>query len=142
MVHNLDVEPKRKKYKRSSTGYKGVIIRPNGTYQMQYGSNGRRKNDGTILQRKIVTGFKTAIQAAHAYDEAAIKAGRKKSTLNFPTRNYQKEKQEKQKEQEKEKKPNKQKKQGKQGKQEKQKSTEMKDLLTMEEYKEMLQASM
>ena len=24
MVHNLDVEPKRKKYKRSSTGYRGV----------------------------------------------------------------------------------------------------------------------
>ena len=135
MVHNLDVEPKRKKYKRSSTGYKGVIIRPNGTYQMQYGSNGRRKNDGTVLQRKIVTGFKTAIQAAHAYDEAAIKAGRKKSSLNFP--NYKEQK--KQKEQEKEKKPKEQK---KQGEQKDQKTSEMKDLLTMEEYKEMLHASM
>ena len=28
--------------------------------------------------------FDTAIQAALAYDQAAIKAGRKKSTLNFP----------------------------------------------------------
>ena len=29
-------------------------------------------------------GFDTAIQAALAYDQAAIKAGKKKSTLNFP----------------------------------------------------------
>ena len=28
--------------------------------------------------------FETAIQAALAYDQAAIKAGKKKSTLNFP----------------------------------------------------------
>ena len=28
--------------------------------------------------------FNTAIQAALAYDQAAIKAGKKKSTLNFP----------------------------------------------------------
>ena len=74
MVHNLDVEPKRKKYKRSSTGYRGVS--KNGKkFQATIGINGKTKYIGT---------FATAIQAAHAYDQAAIKAGKKKSTLNFP----------------------------------------------------------
>ena len=75
MVHNLDVEPKRKEYKRSSTGYKGVQKARNGKLQAVIGINGKRKYIGT---------FDTAIQAALAYDQAAIKAGRKKSTLNFP----------------------------------------------------------
>ena len=35
-------------------------------------------------KRKQIRGFDTAIQAALAYDQAAIKAGKKKSTLNFP----------------------------------------------------------
>jgi hypothetical protein len=75
MVHNLDVEPKRKKYKRSSTGYRGVSVRANGRFvvNMRIGSK----------QRRIGT-FATATQAALAYDQAAIKAGKKKSTLNFP----------------------------------------------------------
>ena len=75
MVHNLDVEPKRKKYKRSSTGYRGVRSDRCGKYEARLFSNGKTKSFGT---------FATAIQAALAYDQAAIKASRKKSTLNFP----------------------------------------------------------
>ena len=75
MVHNLDVEPKRKKYKRSSTGYRGVTKVPSGKFKSQISIRGKRI---------IMCGFDTAIQAALAYDQAAIKAGRKKSTLNFP----------------------------------------------------------
>jgi hypothetical protein len=75
MVHNLDVEPKRKKCKRSSTGYRGVNELSSGRFQVRCTING---------QTKIVGYFDTAIQAALAYDQAAIKAGRKKSTLNFP----------------------------------------------------------
>ena len=76
MVHNLDVEPKRKGYKRSSTGYRGVC------------KNGK-KFTATIRLAKgkkqtYLGTFDTAIKAALAYDQAAIKAGRKKSTLNFP----------------------------------------------------------
>jgi phosphotransferase system IIB component len=75
MVHNLDVEPKRKKRKLSSTGYKGVSTQASGRFQTIFGSGGKKKALGT---------FDTAIQAALAYDQAAIKAGKKKSTLNFP----------------------------------------------------------
>ena len=77
MVHNLDVEPKCKKYKRSSsTGYKGVSMRGK-KFQARIGFNGRK-------QWCNIGSFDTAIDAALAYDQAAIKAGRKKSTLNFP----------------------------------------------------------
>lgn len=76
MVHNLDVEPKRTKYKRSSSGYRGVFKQPNGKFQAQIYIDSKTKYIG----RK----FETAIQAALAYDQAAIKAGKKKSTLNFP----------------------------------------------------------
>jgi len=75
MVHNLDVEPKRKKYKRSSTGYKGVVKRANGKFQAKIYTKGKNRAIGT---------FDTSIAAALAYDQAAIKAGKKKSTLNFP----------------------------------------------------------
>ena len=77
MVHNLDVEPKRKKYKRSSTGYvyKGVTKLKSGKFQVRLNINGKTESFGT---------FVTSKQAALAYDQAAIKAGRKKSTLNFP----------------------------------------------------------
>jgi hypothetical protein len=74
MVHNLDVEPKRRKYKRSSTGYRGVFKKPNGKFAVTIYINGKTKGLGT---------FNTAIPAALAYDQAAIKAGKKKSTLNF-----------------------------------------------------------
>ena len=80
MVHNLDVEPKRKKYKRSSSGYRGVYATKNMTK-----SNGKFRVTICINRNKSNVGvFDTAIQAALAYDQAAIKAGKKKSTLNFP----------------------------------------------------------
>ena len=75
MVHNLDVEPKRKEYKRSSTGYKGVTKYCSGRFYASIQNKGKKRGIGA---------FDTAIQAALAYDQAAIKAGKKKSTLNFP----------------------------------------------------------
>ena len=75
MVHNLDVEPERKKYKRSSTGYRGDVERSNGKFRAQIGIGGKRIRMGP---------FDTAKQAALAFDQAAIKAGRKLHTLNFP----------------------------------------------------------
>ena len=77
--------------------------------------------------------FDTAIQAAHAYDQGAIKAGHKKSSLNFPMEEKDEKKQEK---------IQKKRKQKKQKKRKKQIKIENKDVLTMEEYEEMLQASM
>jgi hypothetical protein len=125
MVHNLDVEPKRTKFKRSSTGYRGVTKKANGKFKAQISiGNGKQTSLGT---------FGTAIQAALAYDQAAIKKGYPKSKLN-----YSKD-QKKQKKQEKEKKQEKQKKQVKEKKQKKQKKTKKKDLLAIQEYKEMLE---
>ena len=79
--HNLNVEPKRKKQKlllsnnTSGKKYKGVTNRPNGRYQARIGTT--KTNLGT---------FDTAIKAALAYDQAAIKAGYKSHKLNFPER--------------------------------------------------------
>ena len=67
-------EHKRKMIQRSSTGYKGVG-KDGKKFKMQISIDGKRK---------CVNGFDTAIQAALAYDEAAIEKGKKKSTLNFP----------------------------------------------------------
>ena len=142
MVHNLDVEPKRKKYKRSSIGYKGLSKQESGRFQAQIRINGKKKGLGT---------FDTAIQAAFAYDQAAIKAGRKKSTLNFPMdqkkEKTQKEKKEKKKQKEKKEKKEKIQKTEKIKKTEKiekmEKKTQKKakkKILTMQEYKLMLQA--
>ena len=76
MVHNLDIELKRKKQKvRSSTGYRGVKLLSSGRFFAKIYINRKGKTVGT---------FDTVIQAALAYDQAAIKAGKKKSTLNFP----------------------------------------------------------
>jgi len=76
MVHNLDVEPKRKKQKvRSSTGYRGVSNGYKGRFNALIRIGNKKKRLGT---------FDTAIKAALAYDQAAIKKGNKKSTLNFP----------------------------------------------------------
>jgi len=111
MVHNLDEEPKRNKPKLSSTGYKGVSKNKK-RFQAKICIDSKRNNIGT---------FDTAIQAALAYDQAAIKNGNKNSTLNFP------------------KDQKKQKKQKKQVKEKKQKKTKKKDLLTIQEYKEMLE---
>jgi len=77
MVHNLDVELIRKKQKVASNntiGYKGIIKR--GTkFMARISVDGKRIYVGT---------FDTSIAAALAYDQAAIKAGRKSHTLNFP----------------------------------------------------------
>ena len=75
MVHNLDIEPKGTRRKLSSTGYRGITKTPSGKFKAQINIACKKKGIGT---------FTTAIQAALAYDQAAIKAGRKKSTLNFP----------------------------------------------------------
>ena len=117
MVHNLDVEPKRKEYKRSSTGYKGVFKRPSGKFSAHFCT--------VSLGR-----YETAILAALAYDQAAINGGRKNSSLNFP-------KEEKKQEKQMEKKEGK-----KQKKQKKQKKAENKEMLSEQAYNEMLQASM
>ena len=71
--------------------------------------------------------FDTALSAALAYDQAAIKRGKKTHTLNFPM--DQKEKKEKKKQKEKKEKTEKK----------KQKKTKKKEL-TLQEYKLMLQA--
>jgi len=75
MVHNLDVEPKRIKHKLSSTGYRGVKKVSSGRFAARIKRKGKEESLGT---------FDTAIGAALAYDQAAIKKGNKKSTLNFP----------------------------------------------------------
>jgi hypothetical protein len=48
---------------------------PNGKFNAKIAINSKNKTIGT---------FDTAIKAALAYDQAAINAGKKKSTLNFP----------------------------------------------------------
>jgi hypothetical protein len=121
MVHNLDVEPKRQKIKRSSTGYRGV------------GKSLKKFKAYIVLETgehpTYLGTFDTAKEAALAYDQAAIKKGNKKSTLNFPKEEKKQEKQKKQKMKKMKK------------RQKKQKITKKKELLTMQEYKEMLQAS-
>ena len=111
MVHNLDVEPKRTKYKRSASGYRGVYKLPSGKFVARINTN---------YQYTEIGKFDTPMEAALAYDQAAIKKGNnKKSTfLNFPME---------------------EKKQIKQEKQTEQKKTKKKDLLAIQEYKEMLQ---
>ena len=82
LIHNLDVEPKRKEYKRSSTGYKGVFKRPSGKFSAHFCT--------VSLGR-----YETAILAALAYDQAAINGGRKNSSLNFPREEKKEEKKQK-----------------------------------------------
>ena len=78
MVHNLDVEQKRKKQKVASTnttGYTGTTKRASGKFVALIRIAGKKTGLGT---------FDTAIAAALAYDQAAIKRGSKSHTLNFP----------------------------------------------------------
>ena len=117
MVHNLDVEPKRKEYKRSSTGYRGVTEKANGKLFIAQIYDVKMKSLGT---------FETAIQAALAYDQAAIKKGYTNSRLNFPKDQKRQKKEKLMKEK-------------KQKKQKKQKKTKKKELLAIQEYKEMLE---
>ena len=117
MVHNLDVEPKRKKYTGSSSGYRGVSkVKRSGKFTARTSTNGKTNFIGT---------FETAIQAALAYDQAAIKKGVPKSRLNFPKGQKKQKKQEKQVKEKKQKKPK--------------KKTKKKELLALQEYKEMLE---
>jgi len=74
MVHNLDVEPKYKVRSNNTTGYKGVSKHKD-AFMVQIRIAGRKQ---------YFYGFDTAISAALAYDQAAIKNGNKSKTLNFP----------------------------------------------------------
>ena len=82
MIHNFDVEPKWEKQKlrtNNTSGYKGVKglskIKSTGKFVANITTQGKNRNLGT---------FDTAIDAALAYDQAAIKNGNKSHTLNFP----------------------------------------------------------
>ena len=84
MVHNLDVEPKRKKRQvdpRNTSGFTGVS-KSGSKFRIAVSANGKRK---------FIGGFVTAIDAALAYDQAikgsktSIGGGRPVSTtLNYP----------------------------------------------------------
>ena len=78
MVHNLDVEPKRKKQNvrsNNSSGYRGVSRYANGNkFRVSISIDGTRTR---------INGFNTALEAALAYS-SRNQAGKKKSTLNFP----------------------------------------------------------
>jgi len=63
MIHDLNVEPIRKRRKVSSTGFKGVVKRANGNFATVIKINGKTKTIGP---------FRTPIAAALAYDIAVI----------------------------------------------------------------------
>ena len=76
MVHNLDVEPKRKKKSGKISGkvnYRGVS-KSGKKFRAQISINGKVNYLGI---------FPTETNAALAYDAAAIKAGKDESKLNF-----------------------------------------------------------
>jgi EREBP-like factor len=59
---------------RSSSGYRGVRARPNGTFYAEIRSGDERIGLST---------FETAHEAAHAYDAVAWRLGRSRRSMNF-----------------------------------------------------------
>jgi EREBP-like factor len=59
---------------RSSSGYRGVCARSNGTFYAEIRSDDERIRLGT---------FETAHEAARAYDTVAWRLGRSRRSLNF-----------------------------------------------------------
>ena len=134
MVHNLHVEPKRKKQKvQSSTGYRGVSKLPSGRFRVQIRIDGKQK---------CISTHDTALSAALAYDQAAIKNGNKSHTLNFPMdqKETKKQKEKKKPKKQKEKKEKKEKTEKMEKMQKKKQKKTKKKELTLQEYKEMLHA--
>jgi hypothetical protein len=60
--------------RRSSSGYRGVRVRPNGTFYAEIRSGDERIGLGT---------FETAHEAARAYDTVAWRLGRSRRSMNF-----------------------------------------------------------
>jgi hypothetical protein len=60
--------------RRSSSGYRGVRTRPNGTFYVEIRSGEERIGLGT---------FETAHEAARAYDAVAWRLGRPRRSMNF-----------------------------------------------------------
>ena len=59
---------------RNASGYRGVRLRPNGTFSAEIRSGTERLNLGT---------YDTAHEAVHAYDAAAWRLGRPRRRMNF-----------------------------------------------------------
>ena len=76
MKRILLVRKKQKLASTNTTGYRGVSKGKKNTFRARISIGNS--------QQKLIGTFDTAIQAALAYDQAAIKAGKKKSKLNFP----------------------------------------------------------
>ena len=80
MKHDLNKEPKgRKKYKVSSTGFRGVTEQPSGRYRATLFTTLEGKHKGISLGT-----FDTAKEAARAYDQAILKHNLPVAKLNFP----------------------------------------------------------
>jgi hypothetical protein len=60
--------------RRSSSSYRGIHARPNGTFYAEIRSNDERIGLGT---------FETAHEAARAYDAIAWRLGRSRRSMNF-----------------------------------------------------------